>query len=209
MFRQVLVVAMVTFFSYAQAQGQNGSDKALSFERQYSEVLDAFFDSARETSETAIILRVWGGLSPEYEIVLDPEIAPMSLTVLTASKPIWGNAYSLAKPRLSADESIAAARKIGVSKRDLPVAEEQLRELWRRALAVDPSVSEHGPFRDSKGREVLILDAPYFEIIMHAGRTRAHVTDTSGSDIVSGNPMLLHWALDMERAAANEGKISH
>ncbi len=200
-------MTIVTLFSFVQADGQDGSVRVPSFERQYADVLDAYFERARGVSEKAIILRVWGGLSPEYEIVLDPETAPKSIAVWTAVKPIWGNAYDLSGPKSTTEEFVSVATKIAVSKRKVPLPEEQLRELWRQALAVDLSLSEHGTFRDSKGREVVILDAPILEMITNGGRTRVQVTDTSGTDVISANPSLLHWAMDLELAAAGK-KIS-
>lgn len=206
-FRLALVVTTATVFPFALAAAQDVGKKIPTFERQYGEVLDAFFEHVRGVSETAIILRVWGGLSPEYEIVLDPEITPKSLDIWTAAKPIWGNAYGLSGARPATDESIALARKIGASKTKVAVPEEQLRELWRRALVVDTSLSEDRPFRDSQGRQVVLLDVPYLEMIIHGGRTRVRVTDTSGSDVVSENPLLLRWAIDLEQAAGGK-KIS-
>ena len=200
---------MFAFFSIVTAETQDRERKVPVFEQQYAQVLDAFFEHARGTAETAVVLRIWGGLGPEYEIVLDPETAPRSLTIWTAAKPIWGNAFSLSSPRPTTDESIALAQKIHISKKEVPAPEEQVRELWRRAFTVETSASEHGPFRDSKGREVVILDAPYLEMISDGGRKRVRVEDTGDfKDVTSHNPVLLHWALDLIAISKSESRSS-
>jgi hypothetical protein len=165
---------------------------------EYPRILDAYFEHLRGVSATAVILRVSGGLSLEYEIVLDPEVSPKSITRWAATNGIWGNVFDLARPKRSTQEYISDSYTIPASHKESSVPEERVRNLWRRSLVIDVSTSERGPFKDSKGHTVVMLDAPYYEMITNGGKTRVRVTDTSNTKIMSSNPELLHWARELD-----------
>jgi len=171
----------------------------------YTQVLDDFFQQAHGPLKGAVVLRVYGGLLPEYEIVLDPETNPKNLTEYEPKQSIWGNVFDLTASRQTTEHYVAAARKMRVIKKEFAVPEERIRDLWRRAQAIDTSTVEPGSFKDSKGHEMVIMDAPYFELILNDGAVRTRVTDTSGSDIVSSNPVLLQWSLDVESTLSPHG----
>jgi hypothetical protein len=164
-------------------------------------VLDGYFAHARGSSPSVVVLRVYGGLDPEYEIVIDLSRSTHTLFRYTAKKTIWGKAFDdYMGTHKDAAGYIPNAIKVPVLKEELEIAAATLQNLLGRAKAIS-SGCEKGPFIDSKGGEVVILDAPFLELITNSGQIRARVTDTGGTDIVSENPVLLQWAMDMRNAA--------
>jgi hypothetical protein len=167
-------------------------------------VLDAYFANARGSSSSAVVLRVYGGLSREYEIVSDPHVSTHTIFRYTPGKSIWGDASDglyTGKHSPLADYE-ARATKVPVTKNSADVPEAMLLDLMVRAKAIDTSICERLPLKDSKAQEHLIEDAPWLEIIVDGGRSRTAVTDTSGFEyIISQNPVLLQWALDLQKVS--------
>jgi hypothetical protein len=60
---------------------------------EYEQVLDAYFAHARRNGRSAVVLRVYGWLIPEYELVLDPSVSSHSIFWFRPRKSIWGSAY--------------------------------------------------------------------------------------------------------------------
>jgi hypothetical protein len=169
----------------------------------YEQVLDGYFAHARGRNSSAVILRVYGGLAPEYEMVIDPSLSTHTIFRHGARKVIWGKAFDdYMGTHKDAAGYIPVAIKVPVSKKAFDVPETKLQELVARAKEID-SRCENGPFTNSEGKEVVVLDAPYLEVITNSGKIRARVTDTSDfKEIVSQNPSLVQWALDVENATA-------
>jgi hypothetical protein len=184
----------------ASAQSTTSKSKPCNrFDSEYESVLDAYFIHVRGNIDSAIVLRIFGGLFPEYEIVFDPAVSKSALTRYSPSRIIWGKTYNLGGSHRSLAEYQRLAIEIPVVKQAFELPQEKLDELIRRAARVDTSICESAPFKDRKGHDTLILDAPWFELITNGGKTRARVTDTTGSDISSQNATLLQWALDVQR----------
>jgi hypothetical protein len=115
---------------------------------------------------------------------------------------IWGSVYSLSKPHLTLDQYIAEALKIPFSKTEFELPEAKVEELIAGARRIDTSICENLALKDSKGHQYLVHDAASFEMVVDGGRSRAMVTDTSDSrKIVSQNPLLLQWAVDLQKAS--------
>ena len=168
-------------------------------EDECAQVLDAYFAHARGNTPSAVVLRVYGGFLPEYEIVIDPENSPGTLVRYAAAKSILGNVYSLGKPHLTVDQYVTEAVEVPSSKTEFNVPDERIKDLLSKAGAIDTSICEHQPIKDLKGHDVLVLDAPSFEILEKQGRVRARVTDTDAK-VVSQNPALKDWGLDLQEA---------
>ena len=166
--------------------------------REYSQVLDTYFSHARGYSPSAIVLRMYGGLLAEDEIVLNPEVSNHSIFVYTAGRSIWGNVYSLSRPHRTIDEYGKDAIAIPFSKREVELKEAQFLDLFARANRIDTPICEDL----SRGRHPVIAhDAFEFEIIKNTGNARSRVMDTRGSKRLSQNPALLRWALDVQEAS--------
>ena len=88
-------VALVTVFAvpFTAAQKHPASEDCGFRSYGYEQMLDAYFAHARGSSPSAVVLRVYGGLGPEYEIVIDPNISTHRILRYTARKPIWGKAF--------------------------------------------------------------------------------------------------------------------
>lgn len=195
-------VALVMVFAvpFTAAQKHPASEDCGFRSYGYEQMLDAYFAHARGSSPSAVVLRVYGGLGPEYEIVIDPNISTHRILRYTARKPIWGKAFDdYMRNHRTAAGYVPQAIKVPVSKHEFEIPRTKLQELVAGAKTIDPNC-ENRPFNDSKGNQVVVLDAPYLELIVNSGRSRARVTDTEGMDVISQNPALLRWALDVENA---------
>lgn len=179
------------------APTQRGCPNSLS---EYSQVLDAYFSHARGGASSAIVLRVYGGLLPEYEIVIDAKQSTHAIFRYAPARAIQWNVYSLAQPHLPMGQYKAEALKIPFTRAEFEVGESKLQDLLADANAIDTSVCEHFPLKDSKGHSHLVKDATLFEIIADSGSKRTRVTDTSGFDLISQNPALLKWGTAMRDA---------
>jgi hypothetical protein len=196
----VLILGLlVALFTSTCASGQSvrSIDRCQHVTSEYEPVLDAYFQQARGSEGLGVVLRVYGGTRPEYEIVVDPQISRHSIFRYTPERSIWGNVYSLATPHLSLNQDKREALKIPFSKTEVEVPEGELQELVARAKRIDTLICEHLPLKDSEGHEFLPQDGLSFEIITIEGESRASVTDTDGSRIISQNPAVLQWALDL------------
>jgi len=169
---------------------------------EYEQVLDAYFAHAHGDVTSNVVLRNYGGLIPEYELVLYPNVSTHSIFWYRPKKAIWDGAYDgfSAGKRRSIQDYISRALKVPFTKEEIGISEAQFSDFITRAATVDTSTCEHLPLKDSRGNEHVIEDAPWLELIVNGGRTRAHVTDTSDfSYIVSQNPELLRWASDIQK----------
>ena len=128
---------------------------ATTFTTEYEPVLDAYFKEARGSEGPGVVLRVYGGRLPEYEIVVNTQISRHSIFRYTPERSISGNVYSLAKPHLSLNQYKMEALKIPFSKTEVEVPEGELQELIARASRIDTSICEHLPLKDSEGHEFL------------------------------------------------------
>jgi len=200
--RSLVSIALVVL-AVAGATAADPIKQCKSDDGEYVRVLDSYFAHARGSSSSAVVLRVYGGLLPEYEIVIDPSVSTHVVFRYTPKKAIWSNVYDgafIGKHRTLADYS-ARAIMVPVVTPQFEIPESQLRDLVTMSKSVDTIACEHLPLHDSKGHDYLIEDAPWFEIIMDGGHTNAKVTDTSDSkEIVSQNPSLLQWAISLQNA---------
>jgi hypothetical protein len=197
----VLAIASATAVTVAARTTPDRSSCSSKTGNEYEQTLDAYFEHARGESPSAVVLRVYGGLSPEYELVLDPEVAKDSLFWYEPEKSIWGNAYDgLITRRRSHDEYVSRALKIPFARKQVKISEAQFLSLISRAADIDTTICERLPHKGSKGETYMIADAPLLEIITNGGRTRAKITDTSDfKEILSQNPALLAWATDVQK----------
>lgn len=170
------------------------------FLQEYDEILDAYFVHARGDRSSLVVARIYGGLTSEYEIVIDTELSRHNIFRYVPARAIHWNVYSLATPHLSVDQYKAEALKIPFTKTEFEIPEGQLQYLLSRAKKIDTSICEHLPLKDSKGRSNIVADGTGFEIITDSGNKRARVTDTNGSDLVNQNPGLLNWGVAMRDA---------
>lgn len=171
---------------------------------EYEQVLDAYFAHARGNEPSEVVLRVYGGLAPEREFVIDPSRSTHQLFVYAPRKSIWGDAYDglYSGTHRGVAAYTARATRVPFTVKQFEVSEPQLSQLLVEGRSIDPSICEHLPLRDSKGNQQLIEDAPWFELIRDGGQTVTRVTDTSDfKDIVSQNPALVKWALEIQSVA--------
>src|ERR1700757_3581151 len=84
----LLAVAGIT-----SAQNSDSVKQCKNDDDEYERVLDAYFANARGSSPSALVLRVYGGLLPEYEIVIDAGTSVHTGFRYTPKKSIWGGAY--------------------------------------------------------------------------------------------------------------------
>ena len=88
-----VALVMVLAAPFTAAQKDSASEDCGFGGYGYEQMLDAYFAHARGSSPSAVVLRVYGGLDPEYEIVIDPNISSHSILRYTAKEPIWGKAF--------------------------------------------------------------------------------------------------------------------
>lgn len=165
---------------------------------EYEQVLDAYFAHAYSMSSSATIVRIYGGLAPEYEIVLDPIRYPNAVVRYTPAKSIWGNIYSLAKPHLSLNQYVEQAQQVPVNKVEYPLPEERMKALLETAGGIDMNVCEQMPMKDHSGHAVIVLDAPWYEVLQKQRTIRVRVT--SSREVVTRNPRLMDLGQMLERA---------
>jgi hypothetical protein len=86
-----LLPVILVLFTNPGARSQNDSAKTCDFSGNgYEHLLDGYFARARGNSPSAVILRVYGGLEPEYEIVLNPDISSHTISWYAPKKILWG-----------------------------------------------------------------------------------------------------------------------
>jgi hypothetical protein len=202
--RGLVVVGLMALFVSTYASGQSIRPVARCHDGfgEYEQVLDAHFAHACGDSKSAVVLRVYGGLIPEYELVLDPSDSSHSIFWYRPQKSIWGGAYDgfFAGKHRAMQDYISRALKIPFTKQEIEISEAQFPDLVARVATIDTSICEHFPLRDSKGNEQFIEDLDSFELIVDGGRTGAQVSDTGDfTYIVSQNPALLQWDTDIEK----------
>src|SRR5437764_7489632 len=110
------------------------------FLQEYDEILDAYFGNARGNRGSLVVARIYGGLSPEYEIVIDTELSSHKVFRYVPARAIHQNVYSLSRPHLSMIEYKAEALKIPFTVTEFEIAEGQLQDLLSRAKDIDSSI---------------------------------------------------------------------
>lgn len=175
---------------------------------EYRAVLDAYFESARGTTESVIVVRTYPSFEPESEIVIQSEPTGYAVVQISAAKQVWGTAYNLTKAPLTAEEYISKALAIKAVKRKVPLSDQRINDFVGKLRQIDVSAPlQRRPLKNSKGQEVLMTDGTSYELILEGGRVRTWVTDTSDSDTVSENPPLLDWIVELETAVKRAQQI--
>lgn len=77
----VLIAGLVALFASTCASGQSvrSIDRCHHVTTEYEPVLDAYFKEARGSEGPGVVLRVYGGRLPEYEIVVNTQISRHSI----------------------------------------------------------------------------------------------------------------------------------
>ena len=170
-------------------------------DQEYEKVLDAYFTHARGNSPSALVLRVYGGLLPEYELLLDPENSPGIVVRYAPTRSIWVNVYSLGRPHLTIEQYVTQAEEVPFSRDEFKISDELMQSLLAKAKTIDTSICEHQPMKGIHGETFMVKDAPWFEIIEEQARIRARVTD-AGPKVVSQNSALQKWGHDVLQATS-------
>ncbi len=167
-------------------------------------MLDAYFVHARGSSKSAIVLRIYAGLYPEYEIVLDPQVSMRKVFRYSPVRSIYGKAYDgwdIDNPRRSLTNYISRAKKIPFKKQEFEIPESTFNDLVDRQKGLVRTTCGNELLRNSKGDQVVTLDVSTYELIIDSGRGRSAVLNTNGDDVISPNPDLLKWATDVLKLA--------
>jgi hypothetical protein len=167
-------------------------------ENEYEQVLDAYFSHAYSTTPSAVVLRIYGGLAPEYEIVLDPINSPNAVARYTPANSIWGNVYGLNRRHLHLDEYIEQAERVPVVRVEFPVTHGTISMLLAMAKSCDMAISDRMPLEDHSGRAILVHDAPWYEVLQNQRTIRARVT--SSHVVSTRNPRLVEFGQKLEVA---------
>jgi hypothetical protein len=174
---------------------------ATTFTTEYEPVLDAYFKEARGSEGPGVVLRVYGGRLPEYEIVVNTQISRHSIF------RYYPRAIDLGE-RLQPRETTSKSESVQNGGAQNSFLENGSRSAERR-IARTYCASEQdryfnlraSPAQGFRGSRISATDGLSFEIITIGGESRARVTDTDGSRIISQNPALLQWALDLQKAS--------
>jgi len=138
-----------------------------------------------------------GRFNSTYDQILDAYFT--TLFRYSPAKSIWDkyNDWLSANPRRTLNAYVSRAKKISFRKQESDVSESDFNDLIARTKALNLTTCGLEPTVKTDGSQVLVLDAPIFEVILEAGKIRAGVLNTSGDDVVSPNPDLLKWSLDV------------
>ena len=197
-----VAVALLMGCSYASAQHSNPCER-VSVDT-YERVLDAYFENARGNSPSAIVLRIYGGLYPEYEVVLDPQISDHKIFRYGPVRSIYGKAYdgwNTGNPRRTLSEYVARAKKIPIRKQEFEIPELEFSSLVERQKHFGLTTCGNEPLLNSEGKDIVVIDVSTYELITDSGRKRSAVPNTLGGNIVSPNPDLLNWATEIRKLA--------